>query len=74
MTKAKILESKGDMNGAAEAVMRSMDEAYNTHKADQLNKYSEKKKYDPKRMKLPGRMPADPLGLENSIGRSFHLR
>ncbi|MFN9493520.1 MAG: tetratricopeptide repeat protein [Sphingobacteriales bacterium] len=64
MTKAKILESKGDMNGAAEAVMRSMDEAYNTHKADQLNKYSEKKKYDPKRMKLPGRMPADPLGLE----------
>ena len=64
MTKAKILESKGDMNGAAEAVMRSMDEAYNTHKVDQLRKYGKEKKYEPKRMKLPSRMPADALGLE----------
>lgn len=64
MTKAKILESKGDVNGAAEAVMRSMDEAYNTHKADQLNKYGKKNSYGPERMKFPSRMPADALGLE----------
>lgn len=71
MTKAKILESKGDLNGAAQAVMRSMDETYNTHKADQLRKYGKEKTYEPKRMKLPSRMPADALGLEKFSWPSY---
>ncbi|HMP92073.1 MAG TPA: hypothetical protein PKD90_04325, partial [Phnomibacter sp.] len=62
LAKAKIAESKGNTAKAAEHMEQAMQESYSAEKENALRKYG--KKASGKNIKLPGTMPADPLGLE----------
>lgn len=61
LAKAKIAESKGNTKAAAEAIQKSIAEAFSNDKLDQLRKFGQR--YNGSNLRLPSSMPADALGL-----------
>jgi len=61
-TKSLIEESKGNTNGAIEALMRSVKKSHSLDKESRLRKLG--KKLSGKDIDFPFKMPQDPLGLE----------